>query len=67
VTGCLPFRHPLRVVFVADFHVGSHANDVQRISALMDEATLLRPDLACFGGDYMNMMPLVEGGSRLQW
>jgi uncharacterized protein len=43
-------------------HTGSHSNDVKRLSLLIDEAASLTPDLALFGGDYVNMQLI--GGSR---
>lgn len=54
---------PLRIAFLSDFHAGSHADDVGRIAAIVDEASALSPDLALFGGDYVNMQ--VFGGGRV--
>jgi predicted MPP superfamily phosphohydrolase len=51
----------LRVAFLSDLHVGSHADDVARLAAIADEVLALAPDLALFGGDYMNMQ-LIGGG-----
>ncbi len=45
---------PLRVIFLSDFHTGSHARDVQRFADIVVEANELRPDLVCLGGDYVN-------------
>ena len=57
------FEAPLRVLFVSDLHLGSHAGDIARLRGILDEARELKPDLACFGGDYMNMM--FFGGGRI--
>jgi predicted MPP superfamily phosphohydrolase len=54
---------PLRLVFMTDLHVGSHADDVARLAAIADEAAALAPDLALFGGDYVNMQ--LFGGGRV--
>lgn len=55
------FEMPLKVVFLSDFHVGSHSGDVRRLASLVDEAGALGPHLICLGGDYMNMMPFGNG------
>lgn len=57
------FARPLRVAFLADFHVGSHAGDVDRLQAIVAEATALAPDLVLYGGDFVNMIPF--GGGRV--
>ena len=54
---------PLRIAFLSDFHTGSHAGDVARFAAIIEEAQTLAPDLALFGGDYVNMQPF--GGGRV--
>ena len=54
---------PLRIAFLSDLHVGSHAGDVARLAAIADEAAALAPDLALFGGDYVNMQ--LFGGGRV--
>jgi hypothetical protein len=61
VAGWPQCARPLRIVFFADLHTGSHSNDVKRLSLLIDEAASLTPDLALFGGDYVNMQ-LIGGG-----
>lgn len=53
----------LRIVFMADLHVGSHTDDVGRLAGLMDSVGRLSPDLVCLGGDYMNGQPF--GGGRV--
>jgi predicted MPP superfamily phosphohydrolase len=53
----------LRVAFLSDLHVGSHAGDVARLARIADEAAALAPDLALFGGDYINMQ--LFGGGRV--
>lgn len=55
-------RH-VRIAFLADLHVGSHTNDVNRLSRLVAVTTELRPDLVCLGGDYVNGM--LFGGGRV--
>jgi uncharacterized protein len=54
---------PLRVAFLADFHIGSHAGDVARLEAIVDEANGYSPDLALLGGDFVNMIAF--GGGRV--
>ena len=54
---------PLRVAFLADFHVGSHAGDVARLSAIITEVAEFAPDIALYGGDFVNMMAF--GGGRV--
>ena len=56
-------KRPLRILFLADLHVGSHTNDVARIRALMRFVAELKPDVMCLGGDYVNTMPF--GGGRV--
>lgn len=57
------FARPLRVVLLADLHVGSHSGDVARHAAIAREAAALQPDLVLFGGDYVNMQ--LFGGGRV--
>ena len=57
------WSRPLRVAFLSDFHTGSHANDVARLGAIVDEVTAFRPDLILFGGDYVNLQWI--GGGRV--
>lgn len=54
---------PMRISFLSDFHTGSHADDVARLKAIVAEASRFRPDLALFGGDYVNMQ--LFGGGRV--
>jgi predicted MPP superfamily phosphohydrolase len=55
------FERPLRVALLADFHVGSHTDDVTRYAAIAREVASLLPDLVLFGGDFVNMQ-LIGGG-----
>jgi predicted MPP superfamily phosphohydrolase len=54
---------PLRVAFLSDFHTGGHAGDIARFAAMIAEAASHAPDLALYGGDFVNMMPF--GGGRI--
>jgi predicted MPP superfamily phosphohydrolase len=54
---------PLRIAFLSDFHLGSHAGDVARLAAIVAEAATYKPDLVLHGGDYVNMQPF--GGGRI--
>lgn len=54
---------PLRIAFLSDFHLGSHAGDVARLVAIVAEAAAYKPDLALHGGDFVNMQPF--GGGRI--
>jgi predicted MPP superfamily phosphohydrolase len=53
----------LRVAFLSDFHTGSHAGDVARMEAIVAETAGYAPDLALYGGDFVNMIPF--GGGRV--
>jgi len=54
---------PLRIAFLSDFHAGSHAGDAARLSAIVADAQAFKPDLALYGGDFVNMQ--LVGGGRL--
>jgi uncharacterized protein len=54
---------PLRIAYLSDFHTGSHAGDVARLGAIVAEAASFKPDLALYGGDFVNMQPF--GGGRV--
>ncbi len=54
---------PLRIAFLSDLHAGSHAGDIARLGAIIEEAAAYRPDLVLHGGDFVNMQLL--GGGRL--
>ena len=57
------FERPLRIAFLSDLHVGSHADDVTRYATIAREVSAFLPDLVLLGGDYMNMQLL--GGGRI--
>jgi predicted MPP superfamily phosphohydrolase len=57
------FERPLRIAFLADFHVGSHSDDIARITAIAKEVAAFLPDLVLLGGDYVNMQ--MFGGGRV--
>jgi uncharacterized protein len=61
IEGWPKFERPMRIALLADFHVGSHTDDIPRLSAIVDEAAACAPDLVLFGGDYMNMQPFGSG------
>jgi predicted MPP superfamily phosphohydrolase len=63
VPGWPQWKHPIRIAFLSDFHTGSHDDDLARLSFIVAEATARKPDLALFGGDYVNMQPF--GGGRI--
>src|SRR5262249_19220532 len=46
---------PLRVLFLSDFHAGSHSDDVARLEGIVAEARAFNPDLVLLGGDFVNM------------
>jgi uncharacterized protein len=54
---------PLRIAFLSDFHTGCHADDLARLRSIIAEAASHRPDLALYGGDFVNMMAF--GGGRV--
>lgn len=53
----------LRVVVLADLHIGSHAGDLERFESIVKEVNTLQADLIAMPGDFVNMMPL--GGGRV--
>ena len=57
------WSQPIRIAFISDFHTGSHSDDVARLDAIIAEASSFQPDLALFGGDYVNMQ--LFGGGRV--
>jgi predicted MPP superfamily phosphohydrolase len=48
---------------MSDLHVGSHTEDVERLTRITMSAAELQPDLMCLGGDYTNS--LLFGGGRV--
>jgi predicted MPP superfamily phosphohydrolase len=63
IAGWPRWSRPLRMVFLSDFHIGSHSDDVVRLNAILDEAATVTPDVVLFGGDYVNMQ--LFGGGRV--
>ena len=63
IPGWPHIARPLRVAFLSDFHAGSHAGDVARLAAIVEEAAACKPDLVLHGGDFVNMQAF--GGGRL--
>ena len=63
IAGWPRWCRPMRIAFLSDFHTGSHSGDVARLDAIIAEAWSFRPDIALFGGDYVNMQ--VFGGGRV--
>jgi uncharacterized protein len=63
ITGWPQFSRPLRILFMSDLHVGSHTEDVERLTRITMSAAELQPDLMCLGGDYTN--GLLFGGGRV--
>jgi len=51
------------VAFLSDLHLGSHADDLARLAAILAEVEASRPDMVLLGGDHMNMMSF--GGGRI--
>jgi len=48
IDGWPRWSHPLRVVFLSDFHTGSHSDDVARLKGIVAEARAFNPDLVRF-------------------
>ncbi len=55
IDGWPRWSRPLRVVFLSDFHTGSHSDDVARLGGIVAEARAFNPDLVLLGGDFVNM------------
>lgn len=51
----------MKIVFLSDFHVGSHSGDPERLRKIVLDASALEPDLVLLGGDFLNMMPRFGG------
>jgi uncharacterized protein len=63
IDGWPRWSRSLRIALLSDFHTGSHSGDVARLARIVDEARALGPDLALFGGDFVNMQ--LFGGGRV--
>lgn len=63
VDGWPRWSRPLRVVFLSDFHTGSHSDDVARLKGIVAEARAFSPDLVLLGGDFVNQQ--LFGGGRV--
>ena len=63
IDGWPRWSRPMRVVFLSDFHTGSHSEDVLRLRSIVAEARTFGPDLVLLGGDFVNMQPF--GGGRV--
>ena len=63
IDGWPRWSRPMRVVFLSDFHTGSHSEDVARLQGIVTEARTFGPDLVLLGGDFVNMQPF--GGGRV--
>ena len=63
VAGWPQFSRPLRILFLSDLHVGSHAGDVERLTRILISTAEFHPDLMCLGGDYIN--GLLFGSGRV--
>lgn len=53
----------LKIALLTDLHAGSHTGDVARFHRIVARASAWGPDLALFGGDYINTQPW--GGGRI--
>src|SRR5215469_15670451 len=53
IDGWPHWSRPLRVIFLSDFHTGSHSDDVARLQGIATEARTFGPDLVLFGGDFV--------------
>jgi predicted MPP superfamily phosphohydrolase len=63
IAGWPKWSRPMRIAFLSDFHTGSHSGDVNRLNAIVAEASSFLPDVVLFGGDYVNMQAF--GGGRV--
>jgi predicted MPP superfamily phosphohydrolase len=63
IDGWPRWSRPLRVVFLSDFHTGSHSDDVARLKGIVAEARTFSPDLVLLGGDFVKMQ--LFGGGRV--
>lgn len=48
-----------RILYLSDLHINS-LNSVEKVSALLDELSVLKPDLLLLGGDYTNFDPILR-------
>jgi uncharacterized protein len=63
IDGWPRWPRPFRIAFLSDFHTGSHADDVERLRLIVAEISALEPDIALYGGDYVNLQ--LFGGGRV--
>lgn len=63
IAGWPQWQLPLRIAFLSDLHTGSHSDDIARLNSIVEEVAAFAPDVALFGGDYVNLQPL--GGGRV--
>lgn len=63
IAGWPKWSRPMRIAFLSDFHTGSHSDDVGRLKAIVAEASSFVPDVALYGGDYVNLQ--LFGGGRV--
>lgn len=63
----LPIQHKLRgtlrLAVLSDLHVGSHTDDIARLTHIVDEVSQRRFDILLLPGDFMNMQ--IFGGGRI--
>ncbi len=52
--------HPLRLVFLSDFHVASMGDTPERLRHTVERVSALHPDIVLLGGDFMT--PGIHGG-----
>lgn len=60
----LQIATPVRMLVLSDLHVGSHSNDLQRLSQIVAEVAQRQFDLLLLPGDFVNMQ--VFGGGRVR-
>lgn len=61
IPGWPVLARPLRALFLADLHLGSHTNDVARLHQMLADGADCKPDVGLLGGDYVNGMLFGKG------
>lgn len=54
-------KSPLKVAALSDIHLGSQANDANRLAEIVDAVNKWSPDIVLLIGDFMNTQPFGHG------
>ncbi len=60
----IPATRTLRFIVLSDLHVGSHSNDLERLTRIVEEVSQKQFDVLLLPGDFVNMQ--IFGGGRVR-